>query len=85
MPFTGSWFAQGSFPWTADFARRRQAGFREALFLGEVVVFDERLFAVGVKFGEEVLVDEADVRFDVVDCYGGKEGWCGEGGGEGGR
>lgn len=47
MAFTWSGFADGAFAGAADFPRGREARFGEALFLGEIVVFDEGFVVVG--------------------------------------
>lgn len=69
-----------------DLAGRRQARLGQALFLRQVVVLDEGLVLVGVELGEEEVLDEADLGFDVVDGDGLEGGWGLEdvGGGRGG-
>ena len=64
-----------SFAGTADLAGRRQARFREALFLREVVVFDEGRVVLGVQLGEEEVLDEADLGFEGFEGEGLEEGW----------
>ena len=75
MSLAGPRLPERAFPGTTNFACRWQARFREALFLREVVVFDQGCIVVGAEFVKEVLVDEADVRFDVVNRYGCEWGW----------
>ena len=86
MALSGPGLSEGPFARAADLAVGREAGFGEALFGREVVVFDEGLVVVGVQFGEEEVLHQADLRFEALQREGRVEGWRGEGGGEvGGR
>lgn len=82
MALAGPGFPERPFARAADFAVGREAGFGEALFWGEIVVFDERLVVVGVQFGEEEILHEADLRFQALEGEGRVGRWWGEGGWE---
>ncbi len=84
MPFAWTGFFDGAFAWTGDFPCGRETRFGEALFLGEIIVFDEGLVVVSVEFGEEEVLYKADLAFDVVDCDGREDGRWGEQCGEAG-
>lgn len=83
MPFTRAGLLDGSLAGATDLAGGRQARFREALFLGEVVVFDEGGVVLGVQFCEEEVLDEADLGFEGFEGEGLEGGWGWEEGGGG--
>ena len=82
MPLPRPRFPKRPFARTADLAIRWEAWFGKALFWREIVVFDEGLIVVGVEFGEEEVLHEADLGFQALEGEGRVGGWWGEGGGE---
>lgn len=82
MPFSGPRLPKGSFAGAADLAVGWEAWFGEALFLREVVVFDEGKVVVGVEFGEEEVLHKTDLGFEALKGEGRIGRWWGQGGGE---
>ena len=75
MPFAWPGFSDWFFPRTADFAGRWQSGFGEALFLGEIFVFDEWVVIVCVEFIEEEGLDKANFLGKGFESYRGVWFW----------